>query len=76
MTARLIPLLHQAIAAEESQCRRLAAIPGWRPYIEDKAKRLAREDAAMYGHLPKLVADAIAETTKPNPQEKPTHVRH
>lgn len=69
-------LFRQAIAAEESQCRRLAAIPGWQDYIKDKAKRLAREDAAMYGHLPKLVADAIADTTKPNHQEKPAHVRH
>ena len=45
-------LFQQSIAAEESHCRRLAAIPGWQKYIEDKAKRMAKWQPSMYGHLP------------------------
>lgn len=52
-------LFQKAIAAEESQCRRLARIPGWQDYIKDKARRLAKEDPALYGHLPNLVAETI-----------------
>jgi hypothetical protein len=43
------------IAAEEAHTRKLAADPGWRGYIEDKAARMARWQPSMYGHLPDLV---------------------
>lgn len=56
------------IAAEEAHIRELAAIPGWREYIEDKAERMAKWQPAMYGHLPEIVAQTPITTTN---QEKP-----
>jgi hypothetical protein len=43
------------IAAEEAWTRQLAREPGWRDYITDKVKRMAKWQPAMYGHLPEIV---------------------
>lgn len=43
------------LAAEEAHIRALAAIPGWRDYIVDKAARMAKWQPSMYGHLPEIV---------------------
>jgi hypothetical protein len=43
------------IAAEEAHIQKLAAIPGWRDYVKDKARRMAKQQPSMYGHLPEIV---------------------
>ena len=57
------------IAAEEAHTRKLAAIPGWRGYIEDKARRMAKWQPGMYGHLPEIVAETEMTPTNPSTQE-------
>jgi len=43
------------IAAEEAHTRKLAADPGWREYIVEKARRMAKHYPGLYGHLPEIV---------------------
>jgi hypothetical protein len=49
------------IAAEEAHTQALARIPGWQPYIVDKARRMAKHYPGLYGHLPQLVEKTIRE---------------
>lgn len=44
------------IAAEEAHTAKLAAIPGWREYIKDKADVYARKQPALYRRLPDIVS--------------------
>jgi hypothetical protein len=53
------------IAAEEAHIQKLAADPGWRDYVKDKARRMAKQQPSMYGHLPDLVTKTINQE-KPN----------
>lgn len=32
---------------------------GWKPYLWDKALRLAKEEPAIYGELPRLLTEAM-----------------
>jgi len=32
---------------------------GWRDYVKDKARRMAKAQPSMYGHLPALVTRTI-----------------
>jgi hypothetical protein len=57
--------MHAAARETTEHCLRLvAAGPGWHDYTEDKAKRLAKEDPAMYGELPLAVRHAIRAQTQ------------
>lgn len=55
------------IAAEESHTAKLAAIGGFRPYIVDKAARMAKAFPSMYGRLPQIVSDTPLTTNKEIP---------
>ncbi len=56
------------IAAEEAHTATLAADPGWRDYIAEKARRMAKWMPALYGRLPQIVAQTpVTPPTKEKP---------
>jgi hypothetical protein len=57
------------IAAEVAHTRKLAAIPGWRPYIEKKASGMAKKYPGLYAHLPQVVAETPLEEPAPQGEE-------
>jgi hypothetical protein len=44
------------IAAERAHTAKLASLPGWRDYIEHKARGMAKKYPSLYADLPALVA--------------------